>query len=118
MLSDWLSEAVSDIEEYERKFPDSYADLAEDIRRIKLEMMILRWRLDMLPPIEETITPANLQWIRTEAWNRGSQRPPFEFADAFLECLPDFWEEWKKTNDFDAIKKRYEDRMAPGGPSS
>ena len=118
MLSDELSESVHAIEEYEKNFPASYADLAKDIRRIKLEMMILRWRLDMLPPIEETITPADLQWVRVETWKRGSQRPPFEFADVFEECMPDFWAEWKKTNDFDAIVKRYNDRMPPGGPSS
>jgi hypothetical protein len=112
MLSDELSEAVRAIEEYEKDFPESYVDLADDIRKIKLEMMILRWRLDMGPPIEETITPTDLQWVRAEAWKRGSQRPPFEFADVFEECMPDFWAEWKKTNDLDAIKKRYEDRMA------
>lgn len=89
MLSDELSSAMHVIEKYEKDFSNIYEDLADDLRKIKSEMIILRWRLDLLPPIEEAITPADLQWLKTEAWKRGLQRPPFEFSDVFEECLSD-----------------------------
>lgn len=110
MLSDLLCEAVHDIEKYEKNFPKPYAYWAEDTRRIKLEMLMLHWRLNLMPPIEDTITPADFEWVRKEALKRGTQRPPFEFAEVFAECMADFWTEWKKTNDLDAIMKRPIDR--------
>jgi hypothetical protein len=103
MLSDTLAEAVWDIEEYEKTYPEMYADLAEEIRKVKLEMMILQGRLDMVPPIAETITPTDLEWIRAEALKRGAERPPFEFEAVFDECWRDFWKKWKKTNDLDSM---------------
>lgn len=96
MISDVLCEALWDIETYEKDDPKCYADLAEEIRKDKLEMMIVQVRLDMIPPIAETITPADVEWIRAEALKRGTGRPPYEFGELFGECMRDFWKEWKK----------------------
>ena len=103
MLSDLLADAASEIERYEKDYPEVYAGLAEEIRKVKLEMLMLQVRLDMVPPIAETITPSDLEWIRTEALQRGAERPPFQFEAAFQECWRNLWAEWKKTHDPNAV---------------
>ena len=74
MISDTLFEAVCEIEKYEKDLLQCYADHAEEIRKVKLEMMILQGRFDMVPPVAETITPADLDWIRAEALKRGATK--------------------------------------------
>jgi len=103
MLSDVLAEAVWDIEEYEKNYPETYAGLAEEIRKVKLAMMMLQGRLDMVPLIADTVTDADREWIKAEALKRGAERPTCEFEAVLDECWRDFWEKWKRTNDLDSI---------------
>ncbi len=49
MLSDTLFEALCEIERYEKDFPQCYADSAEEIRKVTLEMRMLQLRFDMVP---------------------------------------------------------------------
>jgi hypothetical protein len=107
MLSDTLADAVVEIEEYEKDYPESYAGLAEEIRKVKLEMMQLQSRLDLLPPIADTVTDADREWIWAEALKRGPKRPPFEFGAVVDECWRDFWEKWKKRKHRNAAVRDY-----------
>ena len=49
MISDTLSDAVAEIEEYQRDMPDVYADLAVEIDVVKTVMDGLRTVLDAAP---------------------------------------------------------------------
>src|SRR5437016_2572594 len=49
MISDTLSDAVADIEEYQRNMPDAYADLIAEIEMVKVVMDSLRIVLDAAP---------------------------------------------------------------------
>jgi hypothetical protein len=91
MLSDVLSDAVGDIEAYERDHPKWYAKLAEEIRKVKLEMMILQGRFDMPPDVADQCEPEGFEWVRAEALRRGAERPSYEFGDVFGECMDALW---------------------------
>jgi len=103
MLSDVLAEAVWNMEAFEKLLPEAYAAHAEEIRKVKLEMMILQGWFDMIPPIAETVTPADLDWLRTEALRRGAERPPYEFEAVFYEVMRDFWKKWERNNDRNSV---------------
>jgi hypothetical protein len=49
MFSDVLSDAVSDMEEYQREMPDAYAALISEISVVKIVMDSLRMILDAAP---------------------------------------------------------------------
>ena len=91
MLSDTLFEALCEIEMYEKDLPQCYADSAEEIRTVKLEMRILQLRFDMVPETLDKCTDADFDWLKAEALKRGAERPPYEFCAVFNECMGDFW---------------------------
>ena len=53
MMSDVLFAAIRDIEEYEKKFPDIYGQMKNQIARVKEAMRELQRELDRMPTDEE-----------------------------------------------------------------
>jgi len=51
MISDVLSEAIEQINEYQESSPDSYDGIKDEIDKVKLVMFALQFFLD-LPPVE------------------------------------------------------------------
>jgi len=54
MMSDVLFDAIRDIEEYEKKFPDVYGQMKNQIARVKEAMRELQRELDRMPADEES----------------------------------------------------------------
>lgn len=63
MISDVLSDAVGEIEDYERDFPDSYVEIAAEITVVKTVMDGLRMVFDAVPgqPAEYEVLIAELR---------------------------------------------------------
>ena len=60
MISDTLHDAICEIEDYQRAWPESYSDWADDIEVVKKVMAALMNRLDQplgAPNIAETLSP-------------------------------------------------------------
>jgi hypothetical protein len=91
MLSDMLNDAVGQIEDYEKRCPEAYATRTEEIRKLKVEMMMLQLWFDMAPTVADKCTATDFDWLKTEALKRGAERPPYEFRAVFDECMHDFW---------------------------
>ncbi len=98
MISDTLFEGVCQIEKYEKDNPECYAGMAEEIRKVKLEMAILQTRLDMAPQIAEQFTAADFDWLRAEALKRGAKKPPYEFQIVYGACIRALWRKWRKSH--------------------
>lgn len=66
MISDVMSEAIHDVEEYQRIYPDSYADFTRHIEFTKRIMASLMNVLDEppggFPPFEGVLTEEQRQW--------------------------------------------------------
>jgi hypothetical protein len=87
MLSDTMSDAVNEIEEWEKLFPQIYSNLSEKISRLKGEMLLVQLYFDLSPSIFECYAPADYEWLRTESLNRARTRAPHQFSEVFYECL-------------------------------
>ncbi len=63
MISDALSDAVGDIEDYQRDLPDSYAEITAEIDVVKTVMDGLRIVFDAVPgqPVEYEVLIAELR---------------------------------------------------------
>ncbi len=63
MISDVLSDAVGEIEEYQRDIPDSYAEITAEIDVVKTVMDGLRIVFDAVPgqPVEYEVLIAELR---------------------------------------------------------
>ena len=63
MISDVLSDAVGEIEEYQRDIPDSYAEITAEIDVVKTVMDGLRMVFDAVPgqPVEYEVLIAELR---------------------------------------------------------
>ncbi|MEX0677113.1 MAG: hypothetical protein WD063_08565 [Pirellulales bacterium] len=66
MISDVLSDAVHEIERYERDFPDYYCAVRPEITKVKLAMCELRERLDC-PAVELKVSPARVRLRQSKA---------------------------------------------------
>lgn len=53
MMSDVLFDAICDIEEYEKEFPDIYGQMKDQIAQVKQAMRELQRELDRMPTDEE-----------------------------------------------------------------
>lgn len=65
MISDTLHDSPVEIERYQRDFPQSYDDLAEDIRRVKKHMRALMTQLDRPPDVDEEAIPVTGERVVT-----------------------------------------------------
>ena len=70
MISDVLSDAVTEIEEYEANSPESYSDpvFKEKLALVKGFMTALRAELDSVPGVTPYISPAVQAGIKRVRW--------------------------------------------------
>jgi hypothetical protein len=100
MISDSLFECISAIEECERKWPECYEDVVDDLRRLKVEMRLTQLQLDLplIPPYLYDI--ADYEWLRVETLKRAATALPCKTIEVFGDCLADlqmtkFGRSWK-----------------------
>jgi hypothetical protein len=86
MLSDTLSDAVAEIEEYEQQYPDAYGHLAKPLRKLKVEMLVIQLSLDMMPEMAEQYSAADYDWLREESLKRTEGEAPHDASRVFREC--------------------------------
>ncbi len=104
MLSDLLCEALQEIEYYERECPNIDFPAAEQVRRLKIEMRLLQLHYDLPPPVAKQYTPADYDWVRTEALKRAETKASHQFSEVIDECIAelgvkkiDVWETARKS---------------------